>query len=241
MNVRRGYLIGDRAGFLSGLVAGPLLSLILLKVGSGQLNLTSITLLFLLITFIFASRLNTLAVVILALENFLLLNFYFTPPHHSLTIKSGNDLITLLVYLAASIGFALFASQLRVANQRLKAAIGQGGVHEIGTDIIYLVGKWNINLTRSSVENTDSPAEHIHLTPIEWKVLAYLAEREGSLVPQRELLKAVWGDSYEKETHYLRLFISQLRKKLEINSAKPKHILTESGSGYRFVAKRVNA
>ena len=241
MDLKIGNEIESRARLLVGLVAGPLLSLVLLRVSRSDLNLTSITLLFLLITFIFASRLNTVAVVILALENFILLNYFFTPPHHSLRIKSGNDLITLLVYLAASIGFALFASQLRATNQRLEAAIGQSTENEIGTDIIYLVGKWNINLTRSSVENTDTPAEHIHLTPIEWRVLAYLAEREGILVPQRELLKAVWGDSYEKETHYLRLFISQLRKKLEINTAKPKHILTESGIGYRFVAKRVNA
>ena len=193
MDLSRGNLIENRAALLSGLIAGPVLSLCLLKLGSNELNLTSITLLFLLITFIFASRLNTIAVIILALENFILLNYFFTPPHHSLNIKSGNDFITLLVYLAASIGFAIFASQLRMANQRLKRAIDQREDEQIGTDIIYLVGKWNINLTRSSVENTDTPAEHIHLTPIEWRVLAYLAEREGILVPQRELLKAVWG------------------------------------------------
>jgi DNA-binding winged helix-turn-helix (wHTH) protein len=241
MNSRLRNSLGDKAILLSGFIAGPLLSFILLRAGSAQLNLTSITLLFLLITFIFASRLQTLVVLLLAIENFLLLNFYFTPPAHSFTIKSGNDLITLLVYLLASFGFALFASSLRSANSNLKAALGKETAGEIGTDIIYLVGKWNLNLTRSSVENTDNPSDHIHLTPTEWKVLVYLAEREGTLVGQKELLKAVWGNAYEKETNYLRLFISQLRKKLETNSAKPKHILTESGSGYRFVAKRVNS
>ena len=156
---------------------------------------------------------------------------------HTFSIKSGNDLLTLLVYAIGSVGFGLFATQLRKANARLMAVAGKSEIGEFGTDIIYLVGKWNLNLTRSSVENTDNPSEHIHLTPIEWKLLVYLAERQGSLVGQKELLKAVWGENYEKETHYLRLFISQLRKKLETNPSKPKHILTEAGSGYRFVGK----
>ena len=179
-------------------------------------------------------------VTAVALENFLLLNYFFTPPLHTFSIKSGNDLLTLLVYAIGSVGFGLFATQLRKANARLMAVAGKSEFGGFGTDVIYLVGKWNLNLTRSSVENTDNPSEHIHLTPIEWKLLVYLAERQGSLVGQKELLKAVWGENYEKETHYLRLFISQLRKKLETNPSKPKHILTEAGSGYRFVGKRVN-
>lgn len=74
----------------------------------------------------------------------------------------------------------------------------------------------------------------IRLTPIEWALLAHLAQRPGHLITRTELLKAVWGPEYERETNYLRVHITHLRKKIEADPGSPRHIVTEPGVGYRF-------
>ena len=74
----------------------------------------------------------------------------------------------------------------------------------------------------------------IHLTPTEYDLLYYLAKNEGKVITHRELLQSVWGPEYGDEREYLRVFISQLRRKIEQESLHPKHILTEPGVGYRF-------
>jgi two-component system KDP operon response regulator KdpE len=74
----------------------------------------------------------------------------------------------------------------------------------------------------------------VHLTPTEYDILHYLAQRMGKVVVHRELLKAVWGDVYGDEREYLRVFISQLRRKIEDDPMRPLYILTEPGVGYRF-------
>lgn len=102
----------------------------------------------------------------------------------------------------------------------------------------FLLGKWRIDLSRHHITDSTSSNPDLHLTPIEWRLLEYLLSKSGSLVSQKELLQAVWGDSYENETNYLRLFISQLRKKLEPNPQLPAFILTEPGIGYRLLAAR---
>jgi two-component system KDP operon response regulator KdpE len=76
--------------------------------------------------------------------------------------------------------------------------------------------------------------EPVHLTPTEWGVLEVLLRNPGRLVPQRQLLHAVWGPSYDTETNYLRLYLAQLRRKLEPVPARPRYLLTEPGMGYRF-------
>ncbi len=76
--------------------------------------------------------------------------------------------------------------------------------------------------------------EEVHLTPTEYSLLHYLAKNEGKVITHRELLQAVWGPEYGDEREYLRVFISQLRRKIEQDSIHPKHILTEPGVGYRF-------
>lgn len=76
--------------------------------------------------------------------------------------------------------------------------------------------------------------EEIHLTPTEYDLLHYLAKNEGKVITHRELLQSVWGPEYGGEREYLRVFISQLRHKIEKDSVQPKHILTEPGVGYRF-------
>jgi len=77
----------------------------------------------------------------------------------------------------------------------------------------------------------------IKLTSTEYNLLALLAKNEGKVLTHSYILKEVWGASYTTETQYLRVFIAQLRKKVETNPNQPKHILTESGIGYRFVGE----
>jgi two-component system KDP operon response regulator KdpE len=74
----------------------------------------------------------------------------------------------------------------------------------------------------------------VRLTPTEWHVLEVLVRNPGKLVPHRQLLQEVWGPRYESETNYLRVYLAQLRAKLEPDPARPRHLLTEPGMGYRF-------
>lgn len=76
--------------------------------------------------------------------------------------------------------------------------------------------------------------EQVHLTPTEYSLLLYLARRRGKVISHRELLKAVWGVEYGDEREYLRVFISQIRHKIESDPLRPAYILTEPGVGYRF-------
>ena len=77
--------------------------------------------------------------------------------------------------------------------------------------------------------------EQVHLTPTVWGMLEMLVRNRGKLVGQKELLREVWGPAYDTETHYLRVYLAQLRRKLEDDPANPKHLITEAGMGYRFV------
>jgi two-component system KDP operon response regulator KdpE len=76
----------------------------------------------------------------------------------------------------------------------------------------------------------------IRLTPTEWQLLEVLVRASGRLVTQRQLLQEVWGPRYESESNYLRVYIAQLRRKLEPEPARPRYLLTEPGMGYRFQA-----
>ena len=74
----------------------------------------------------------------------------------------------------------------------------------------------------------------VHLTPTEWQVVEVLVRNPGKLVSQRQLLHEVWGPQYGRETNYLRLYIAQIRRKLEPVPSRPRYFLTEPGMGYRF-------
>jgi two-component system KDP operon response regulator KdpE len=74
----------------------------------------------------------------------------------------------------------------------------------------------------------------VRLTPTEWALLSELVRAPGRLVGQKQLLQSVWGPAYEKETHYLRVYMNQLRRKLEPDPANPRYLHTEPGMGYRF-------
>jgi len=76
----------------------------------------------------------------------------------------------------------------------------------------------------------------VRLTPTEWQLLELLARAAGRLVTQRQLLQEVWGPQYESESNYLRVYIAQLRRKLEPEPSRPRYLLTEPGMGYRFQA-----
>ncbi|WP_120494959.1 response regulator [Microbacterium phyllosphaerae] len=75
----------------------------------------------------------------------------------------------------------------------------------------------------------------VHLTPTEWRMLEHLARHPGALVTRQDLLKEIWGSEQVSDSGYLRLYMSQLRKKLEAEPSTPVHLLTESGMGYRLV------
>ena len=79
-------------------------------------------------------------------------------------------------------------------------------------------------------------AADIRLTPTEWQILEVLVRASGRLVTQRQLLQEVWGPQYESESNYLRVYIAQLRRKLEPQPSRPRYLLTEPGMGYRFQA-----
>ena len=78
--------------------------------------------------------------------------------------------------------------------------------------------------------------EEIHLTPIEFRIIACLAQHLGMVVTHRQLLSEVWGPTHATDTHYLRIYMKQLRDKLEIDPVRPRHLVTETGVGYRLVA-----
>ena len=95
------------------------------------------------------------------------------------------------------------------------------------------VGPIRIDLEKSLVAVSGEP---VHLTPHEFKILRLLAINEGKLLTHRAILREVWGPSYGGESNYLHVYVSQLRRKLEPDPARPRYLLTEPGAGYRLVA-----
>jgi len=75
----------------------------------------------------------------------------------------------------------------------------------------------------------------VHLTPTEWRIVEALTRQPGQLITRTSLLQEVWGPTYERETNYLRVYLAQLRRKLEAEPGQPRHFITEPGVGYRFV------
>jgi two-component system KDP operon response regulator KdpE len=97
---------------------------------------------------------------------------------------------------------------------------------------IYDFGNLNVDLHRRLVSK-DSQA--VHLTPIEFRLFTELVKNAGRVVTQKQLLKEVWGPSYVDNEHYLRIYMSHLRQKLEKDPAQPEHLITEVGVGFRFI------
>lgn len=78
--------------------------------------------------------------------------------------------------------------------------------------------------------------QEVKLTPTEYEILKYLALHSGRVITHGQLLRAVWGPNYQGETHYLRVYVGQLRRKIETDPTQPRYITTEPGVGYRFIS-----
>ena len=102
----------------------------------------------------------------------------------------------------------------------------------IGDHVVNLAAK-TIRAAQQAGGGAESSAD-VRLTPTEWYLLEMLVRNPGKLISQRELLTEVWGPTYIRETHYLRQYMAQLRRKLEQDPARPRHLHTEPGMGYRF-------
>ena len=116
---------------------------------------------------------------------------------------------------------------------RIRATMRRTSGEETGVDASTMLeaGDFRIDLEARSVMVGD---RQVHLTPKEYDLLAYLIRHPGKVLTHRTLLAAVWGGNYVEQTEYLRVFIGQLRKKIEVDSASPHYILTEPWIGYRF-------
>lgn len=114
-------------------------------------------------------------------------------------------------------------ARLRALSRRAGGASGESTV-TFGDVIVDLATK---TVTRAG--------SRVHLTPTEWRMLEHLARHPGALVTRQDLLKEIWGSDQVSDSGYLRLYMSQLRKKLEQSPSEPVHLLTEAGMGYRLV------
>jgi two-component system, OmpR family, KDP operon response regulator KdpE len=115
---------------------------------------------------------------------------------------------------------------------RLRAALRRLTPPE-ETAAIVTTAAFTVDLAARQVTRGSEP---VRLTPTEWAILDILVRHRGRLVSQQELLRAVWGPQYVQERHYLRVYLGQLRRKLEPDPSRPQYLITEPGMGYRFVA-----
>jgi two-component system KDP operon response regulator KdpE len=129
-------------------------------------------------------------------------------------------------YVTKPFGIEELMARLRAA-ERIRAA-------QRPVDGPTVTPDFTVDYTAHRVHRSDG--DEIHLTPIEFAILAHLAQHPGRLVTHTELLRAVWGPEYANETNYLRVHITHLRKKIEPDSANPTYVTTEPGVGYRFSA-----
>ncbi|ODT85744.1 MAG: DNA-binding response regulator [Nitrosomonadales bacterium SCN 54-20] len=130
-------------------------------------------------------------------------------------------------YLVKPFGVPELLARLRAHLRRRSLASD-----ERGSDGTYRLEDITVNLPKRLVTRG---SEQIHLTPIEFRLLAVLIRNSGRVVTQRQLLKEVWGPAYLESNHYLRIYMGHLRQKLEVDPAQPKHLITETGVGYRLV------
>ena len=99
----------------------------------------------------------------------------------------------------------------------------------------YLVKPFSSGELMARVRAQLRRSQTLHLTPIEYKLLTHLASQPDRVITHQQLLKAVWGPGHAEDTHYVRVHMANLRKKVEDNASMPRHLRTEAGVGYRFV------
>jgi len=119
-------------------------------------------------------------------------------------------------------------------SARVRAALRRRDRSAAPASSIVAFGDCELDLARRQVRRAGA---HVHLTPVEYKLAAALVAREGQVLTHRQLLREVWGPGSIEHSHYLRIYMAHLRKKLEFDPAQPMHFLTETGVGYRFVAQ----
>jgi two-component system KDP operon response regulator KdpE len=100
-------------------------------------------------------------------------------------------------------------------------------------DPVFEMGDLKVDLAQRQVFRAGQP---VHLTPTEYKLLVALIRHAGKLLTHRQLLQEVWGSNFIAHTHYLRIYMMQLRQKIELDPTRPRLLLTEPGAGYRFKA-----
>ncbi|GGW71886.1 response regulator [Streptomyces griseoloalbus] len=127
-------------------------------------------------------------------------------------------------YVTKPFGMDELLARLRAAVRRAEPA-GDGG------DVVVETGGFTVDLAAKKVNRG---GKDVRLTPTEWHLLEVLVRNSGRLVAQKQLLREVWGPSYGTETNYLRVYMAQLRRKLEADPSHPQHLITEPGMGYRF-------
>ncbi|MBU1353962.1 MAG: response regulator [Gammaproteobacteria bacterium] len=134
-------------------------------------------------------------------------------------------------YLIKPFGSGELMARVRAQLRRSQRASGAEA-----TPVIQF-GPITVDLARRTVERrtADDGSEALRLTPIEYKLLTYLASQPDRVITHAQLLKAVWGPGHAEDTHYVRVHMANLRKKVEENASMPRHLRTEAGIGYRFV------
>ncbi|MFQ4148235.1 response regulator [Arthrobacter sp. LAPM80] len=125
-------------------------------------------------------------------------------------------------YVTKPFGLDELLARLRVATRRAGPQAAEPLVE---------TAEFTVDLANKLVMRGGLP---VRMTPTEWSVLELLVRNPGRLVSQQQILSEVWGPAYAKETHYLRVYMAQLRRKLERDPANPAYLLTEAGMGYRF-------
>ncbi len=131
-------------------------------------------------------------------------------------------------YVSKPFAMGELLARIRVAL-RHAARVGSEG-----DESVYVVGDLRVDLARHQVA---VGGKDVHLTPIEFRLLATLAKHAGKVLTQKQLLTEVWGPSQVDQAHYLRVYAAQLRRKLEADPAQPRYLLTEPGVGYRLASE----
>jgi two-component system KDP operon response regulator KdpE len=127
-------------------------------------------------------------------------------------------------YLTKPFSTAVLISRIKALLRRVAKVPG-------GAQEVFQVGELKIELTKRRVFLGE---QEVSLTPIEFNLLGILVRHAGFVVTHRQLLEQVWGSSYIEHSHYLRIYMGQLRHKLEVDPARPRYLLTEAGVGYRL-------
>jgi two-component system, OmpR family, KDP operon response regulator KdpE len=131
-------------------------------------------------------------------------------------------------YLTKPFGVGELLARIRVVLRHLAAINTDTG------EAVFEVGELRVDLARHEV---CVAGKGVHLTPNEFKLLTVLAKNAGKVLTHRYLLKEIWGPAAESEGHYLRVYMNQLRQKLEADAARPRYLLTEPGVGYRLASE----